>query len=119
VDHEARTAVLRSGRSIPYDALLLAVGARPYPALTEGVLFDPAHGRDTLASLAARPAGHTAVVVPTGVGWTLPAYELALLVSTRAGATVTLITAERTPLEAFGEPGTRLAREELEAAGWR
>ena len=117
VNHEARAAVLRSGEWIGYDALLLAVGARPYPALTEGVLFDPVHGRDTLTGLAARPAGHTAVVVPSGVGWTLPAYELALLLSTQPGATVTLVTAERTPLEAFGAPGAQLAREELATAG--
>ena len=97
--------------------LLLAVGARPYPALSEGVLFDPAHGRDVLARLAADPAGHTAVVVPPGVGWALPAYELALLLSTQPGAVVTLVTAETAPLEAFGRPGTALVREECHAAG--
>jgi sulfide:quinone oxidoreductase len=117
VEHDDHAAVLRSGRRIGYDVLLLAVGARPYPALSEGVLFDPAHGRDVLARLAADPAGHTAVVVPPGVGWTLPAYELALLLSTRPGAAVTLVTAETAPLEAFGRPGTALAREELDAAG--
>jgi sulfide:quinone oxidoreductase len=117
VDHEGRAVVLGSGRRVEYDVLLLAVGARPYPALSEGVLFDPAHGRDVLERLAADPAGHTAVVVPPGVGWTLPAYELALLLSTQPGAVVTLVTAETAPLEVFGRPGTALAREELETAG--
>ena len=117
VDHPARAAVTRSGRRIRYDALLVAIGARPVPALAHGVLFDPARGHDALTELARRPGGHTAVVVPPGVGWTLPAYELALMLSTRPGATVTLVTAEHTPLEAFGAPGARLAREELGAAG--
>ncbi len=117
VDHPVRTAVVRSGRRIRYDALLLAVGARPYPALAHGVVFDPAGGDDTLTAFARRPAGHTAVVVPPGVEWTLPAYELALMLSTQPGATVTLVTAEHTPLAAFGEAGARTARDELATAG--
>jgi sulfide:quinone oxidoreductase len=117
VDHSDGTVVVHSGRRIGYDALLIATGSRLDPAMSEGVVFDPAHGPDTLASLAAQAAGHTAVVVPDGVGWTLPAYELALMLSAQQGGEVTLVTAERTPLEAFGRPGARLAREELEAAG--
>ncbi len=117
VDYPARAAVTRSGRRIRYDALLVAIGARPVPCLAHGVLFNPARGQDTLTELARRPGGHTAVVVPPGVGWTLPAYELALMLSTQPGATVTLVTAEHTPLEAFGDPGARLAREELGTAG--
>jgi sulfide:quinone oxidoreductase len=117
VDGGDRAVTLHSGRRIGYDVLLVATGARPYPAMSEGVLFDPRHGPHVLATLAAHPQGHTAVVVPAGVGWALPAYELALLLSAQPGADVTLVTAERTPLEAFGEPGARLAREELEVAG--
>jgi sulfide:quinone oxidoreductase len=117
VDPVHRAAVLRSGRRIGYDVLLLATGSRPYPAMSEGVLFDPTHGPAVLETLAAQPAGRTAVVVPPGVGWTLPAYELALALSTRPGAEVTLVTAEREPLEAFGSAGARLAREELGSAG--
>jgi sulfide:quinone oxidoreductase len=117
VDHDRHAAILQSGRRVDYDILLVAVGSRPYPALPEGVLFDPAHGPDTLRDLAANPAGHTAIVVPTGVGWTLPAYELALILATHEGARVTLVTAERAPLEAFGDAGARLAREELAASG--
>ncbi|MGX6450263.1 FAD-dependent oxidoreductase, partial [Patulibacter sp. S7RM1-6] len=47
-----------------------------------------------------------AVVVPPGVGWTLPAYEIALLLAHAApdGATrVTVLTAEDAPLQAFGD----------------
>src|SRR3954447_23295111 len=62
VDAPARTVVLGSGASLPYDTLLIATGARPYPAFTHGITFDREHeaaGFDELLSdIDARLAPH-------------------------------------------------------------
>jgi sulfide:quinone oxidoreductase len=99
IAHEVLTA---GGMVLGYERLLLAPGARlslPYAntrTLGFGVL------PETLAG-----SGSLAIVVPAGVSWTLPAYELALL-SAGYGRDVRVITAETSPLEAFG-PATRTA----------
>ena len=112
VEPERRLAVLDSGESLPYDVLVVAVGAHAVPAYDHGIVFDrelkAAVFDEALGDLAAGLAGGVAFVVPPGAGWTLPAYELALMTaawrpaSTAPDMTVTLITAERRPLEAFG-----------------
>src|SRR5256885_16736600 len=74
--------VLQSGASLHYDTLIVATGAQPYPAFTHGITFDREHDAaefdELLADVDARLAPHVAIVVPEHVGWTLPAYELAL-----------------------------------------
>src|SRR3954452_4625674 len=76
--------VVRTGAGlIAYDALLACAGGRPYPAFQDGVTFDremaPEDFDEALADLGEGLAPHVAVVVPDGVVWTLPAYEVALL----------------------------------------
>ena len=61
-----------------------------------------------------------AIVVPPGATWTLPAYELALMLAALDHPPhLTLVTPEHEPLEAFGPPATALARGEMAAAGVR
>jgi sulfide:quinone oxidoreductase len=127
VDAEARTVVLRSGAELAYDTLILAIGARPYPAFAHGVTFDreqdAASFDELLADVDARLARRVAVVVPEHVGWTLPAYELALSTAAYgrrpAGREVhvTLVTHERQPLAAFGTTASRAVAEVLGEAG--
>ncbi|HEX7299542.1 MAG TPA: FAD-dependent oxidoreductase [Solirubrobacteraceae bacterium] len=122
VERDDRTVRLQSGDELAYDVLVLAVGAFPYPAYDHGVCFERAHDADALdelvADLRAGLAPRIAIVVPPGCAWTLPAYELALMVAARAKPTeLTLVTAEHEPLSAFGAPAAELARTELEAAG--
>jgi sulfide:quinone oxidoreductase len=108
---EERVVVLDSGRRLPYDILVLAVGARAVPPFEHGVLFDRRADAsafdEALGDLGAGLAGGMAVVVPPGAGWTLPAYELALATAQWGRdrgleLPVTLVTAERRPLGAFG-----------------
>ena len=127
IDAAAHQVVLGSGASIEYDTLLVATGAHPYPAFAHGITFDREHDGaefdELLADVDARLAPHVAIVVPQHVGWTLPAYELAL--STAAYGrrphgrqiAVTLVTHERQPLAAFGTTASRAVAEILDEAG--
>lgn len=99
VDVHERVAVTANGDRRPYDELIVATGAPsalPY-ASTRTVGFGPLPDR-----LASEGAGKVAIVVPPGTGWTLPAYELALLVAGSRPGPVEVVTAEHRPLEAFG-----------------
>jgi sulfide:quinone oxidoreductase len=112
---------LRGGGTLGYDVLVLALGATPYRALGYGLLHDPVRGGAALrrmrTELESEPGSHVAVVVPRAVGWTLPAYELALMLSGLRATRVSLVTAEREPLEAFGPPASAMVRDELALDG--
>jgi hypothetical protein len=61
-----------------------------------------------------------AIVAPRRSTWTLPAYELALqlgALDVPARPRLTIVTAEREPLAAFGPAAGAMIRGELEAAG--
>src|SRR6266540_3786557 len=109
VERDDRVVRLQSGAELSYDVLVLAVGAFPYPAYEHGVCFERAHHAEgfdeVLADLRAGLAECVAIVVPPGCTWTLPAYELALMVAAQVGPReLTLVTAENEPLSAFGAP---------------
>jgi sulfide:quinone oxidoreductase len=120
--HALETA---SGMDIIYDVLLVALGATPYPAFEHGVSFErelsPEDFDDVLADLGDGIAPRVAIVVPDGVSWSLPAYELALLTSAWAQrahperSCVTLVTHEPAPLAAFGARVSTEVAELLEA----
>ena len=126
VDGAEHRAVLRSGAALEYDTLLLATGARPYPAFAHGITFDREYDaagfHELLADVDARLAPHIAIVVPEHVGWTLPAYELALSIAAYGRrpqgrrVAVTLVTHEPQPLAAFGTTASRMVAEVLDAA---
>jgi len=104
VDAGTREVYTAGGGTLEYERLLLAPGARralAYGAtrtLGFGVLPD---------ALAAKLSGSVTIVVPAGVSWTLPAYQLALL-SAHGGRDVRVLTAEDVVMEAFG-PATHAA----------
>src|SRR5262245_55659503 len=80
VDRAHRRVALRSGAVVPYDVLVLAVGAVAYPAFDHGVLFDrarnPAGFDALLRDLRSGLARSAVVAVPRRASWALPAYEL-------------------------------------------
>src|SRR4051794_39333145 len=127
VDGARRTAVLRSGAELPYDTLLAAIGGRSYPAFTHGITFDREHDAaefdELLSDVDARLAPRVAIVVPEHVGWTLPAYELALSIAACGRSAysrpvaVTIVTHERQPLAAFGTTASRAVADVLDEAG--
>ena len=80
---DAREVDTRDGPPVPYDALLLAVGARPEPALAGGISFagprDVLAIRETIEALAPGRRHTIAFVATADTAWTLPLYELALM----------------------------------------
>jgi sulfide:quinone oxidoreductase len=115
--HIARTA---AGAELTYDVLLLAMGARPRPAVEGALTFrgpaDTELIRGLLREIDGGDVRRIAVAVPLGAVWALPAYELALLIAGYAdareieGVEVALVTPEEEPLQLFGSNASAAAR---------
>ena len=111
VDTAAGTVTIDGGEQLPYDSLLLALGAKPVAAYPSATTFTPAEPDALTGLLRDLEEGYSssvAFVVPTGPVWPFPAYELALLTAREAGGMaegvkVTVVTPERRALEAFGD----------------
>jgi sulfide:quinone oxidoreductase len=120
VDAPAKRIGLDDGSELDYDALLVCVGARPRPAFASALTFDglgdPHHLTTLLDEMS--DGQHLAFVVPPGVSWSLPVYELALMSRRRlerrdaTEARVSVVTPEARPLALFG-PAASSAVEEL------
>lgn len=125
VDPDVHRAHLSDDRILDYDVLLLAAGARRVPPFEHVQTFradEPGAIGGLLADLEEGWSKSVAFVVPPGVNWTLPAYELALLTAGQirsmgmSETQITLITPEARPLELFGRRSSAAARELLDRA---
>jgi sulfide:quinone oxidoreductase len=113
VDPGARTVRTSAGTELGYDALLIALGARPVPAVPGALTFADEDGAGALGKLlerlGRRNSKRLAFVIPPAATWSLAAYELALMTAAErsarrlSGVEVALITHETAPLELFGE----------------
>jgi sulfide:quinone oxidoreductase len=116
VDATGRAVETAAGARVPFDSLVVAVGARRRPALEGSLVFDDAAGigafRDLLGDLRDGSVRSVAFAVPGATAWVLPLYELALqtAVATAGGAALTLVTPEEDPLTLFGRPARRRVR---------
>ena len=120
VDVERRRAGTRESGLLGFDALLVAVGARPGPVLPGALRFagerDAATLRGALSSLGEAP--RVLFTTGAGVGWTLPLYELALLAAARhPGASIAVVTPEQRPAAVFGPAASREVTHRLTEAG--
>jgi sulfide:quinone oxidoreductase len=118
---------LADGSKLGYDAALVAVGARQRPAYREAITFR-ASGEDleidrVLRESAEEEPGRIAFVVPPGVSWPLPLYELALMSRRRAEELrldeleFVVVTPESAPLIMFGPLASQAVAELLGARG--
>jgi sulfide:quinone oxidoreductase len=123
---DAREVDTRDGPPVPYDALLLAVGARPEPALAGAISFagprDVLAVRETIEALTPGRLHTIAFVAMAGTSWTLPLYELALMTAEygrRRGLdlAIEVISSESAPLGVFGAEARAAVRRRLDDAG--
>jgi sulfide:quinone oxidoreductase len=126
VSPEARSVYTSRGRTLEYDALVVASGTRTYEGVQGAVTFGgPADTRAIemlLEDLSNGLARRVVFAVPTGVSWTLPLYELALLTAERCraadvSANLTFVTPEESPLGVFGGEVTSTIRTLLDDQG--
>jgi sulfide:quinone oxidoreductase len=112
VEADRGRVILGSGRTLSYDALVLACGARPEEALSGSLTFrgeeDEGAVRALLSELREGSVGSAVFALPGGVAWPLALYELALLAAAHVAADVSfspllsLVTPETAPLAHFG-----------------
>ena len=112
VDPERRVIRTQDAAELDYDALVLALGARPYARYRHAVTIDDRHMDEALHGLIqdieAGLLDSVAFVAPGRMAWPLPLYELALMTAGRAedaGAKLqtTILTSEEHPLAIFGQ----------------
>jgi len=102
---------LASGGVARYDELVLATGARSAGAVPGATVYrdhrDSGSIAQLLGDLRAGTVRSVVFTAPSGVAWTLPLYELALLTAREIDAhglfaTVTIVTPEAAALQVFG-----------------
>jgi sulfide:quinone oxidoreductase len=123
---EERAVLTAGGERIPFDALVLAIGARPVEALPGALTFrgrrDVPALRELLDELVSGAARSVALALPSERTWSLPLYELALLMAVHlrdegAEAKITIVTPEEQPLERFGSAAAEAIVPMLAARG--
>jgi len=111
VDASHRRVRTSGGRTLDYEALLIAVGCGRLETLPDAITFSGSKSstdiRRLLQSAARGEVKRLVFAVPPGVSWPLPAYELALMTSAHffeheIDVSTALVTPESRPVEAFG-----------------
>lgn len=106
---------LSDGTKLTYDVAVMCVGAKAEPAYASATTLrsweEPLAIDEALAAAASHSSRTIAFVVPPGVSWPLPLYELAMLAQLRAAEQgldlkTTIVTPEPEPLAIFGPPAT-------------
>ena len=128
VDAGGHRALADDGASVPYDWLLLALGAHAEEAVPGALTFrgpeDVSRLHSALERLHAGEPLRVAFVASADTAWTLPAYELALITARWAaerGLAIEpwLVTHEQRALGVFGEDASNSVTELLDEAGVR
>jgi sulfide:quinone oxidoreductase len=125
-DPEAKQIVLSDGSTVQYDVLVLALGARPLPAIPGALTFrgpkDSVELADLLERVVVRELRRLVFTMPAGSTWPLPLYELALLTGEYLAehltyAELTVVTPEEQPLGLFGTKASEAMAMLLETRG--
>ena len=111
-----------AGEDVPYDKLLVAVGARRRPVIDGGAITFGGPADVAAVSAALEGASQLAFVLPAATIWPLPVYELAMLAAADLrdrgmAPEITVVTAETEPLWLFGPEASVAVRELLAERG--
>jgi sulfide:quinone oxidoreductase len=127
VDPAKHHVFSRDGDYVPYDILVVAIGARPREAVPGALTFrGPMSAgivEQAIGRIALDPSQRLVFAAPPGVRWLLPLYELALLSAATlrdrgiAEPDIAVATGEHQPLEVFGPAASEALRSELDRAG--
>jgi sulfide:quinone oxidoreductase len=125
VDPDRRYVRGSDGTEIDYDVLVLATGAIARPAYREALTFsdtDPVLLNGLLRDIEQGYCASLALVVPPSGSWSLPVYELALLIARHADSAeielpMAVVTPEPAPLAIFGRQASDAVSEMLLRAG--
>jgi sulfide:quinone oxidoreductase len=123
VSPDDKSATISGEELIRYDALVVACGAEARPVVPGALVFggpqDVEELRKLVDAIDRGDVRSVAFAIPASVGWTLPAYELALLTARRADprVVVSLVTPEEQPLAAFGGEASVEVRRLLDESG--
>lgn len=126
VDPEAQTLKLADESEMPFDSALICIGARPVAALQDALTIVVSREPPSIDGLLRSAAGHRskrlALVVPSGVSWPLPIYELALMAERRGrelglDLEYAVLTPESAPLIMFGRIASDAVTELLRGRG--
>lgn len=126
VDATTRTVRLGGGEEAAFDALVVACGAAHAEAVPGALTFPGLGAVDDLRALlddiAHDRVKRVAFALPSGAGWPLPIYELALLTAAEverhgAGTRIMLVTPESDPLGLFGRAASAAVRDLLRQRG--
>ncbi len=127
VDPARQVVHTGQGDELAYEALVVALGAKPEPAYPHATTFrggpdaEAVHG--LLQDLEGGYLRRIAFVVPPGAAWPLPLYELALMTAERARSLslrdveIALVTPEDRPLGVFGVTASDAVAALLDEAG--
>ncbi|MGH3367356.1 MAG: FAD-dependent oxidoreductase [Nocardioidaceae bacterium] len=129
VEHERHLVVTKDGDEIPFDKLVLALGAHPEREWDSDGVLTYHDGRDgpqyrlLLHQIREGRINQLAFVKPAGPSWPLPLYDLVLMTAAdcaahdRSDAELSLITPEPEPLRIFGHTASAAVRSLLEERG--
>ena len=127
VEPEEHRVVTGRGERVPFELLVVAAGARSVETLPGAIVLRSQGDRRHLALVLDEVARGTlrrlVFAVPAGQGWSLPAYELALLAAATlrargsGDAELAVVTPEPKPLALFGSQGSQAVERLLDEAG--
>ena len=128
VDTAGRRVLTVGGSELVYDSLLVAVGARREPVFGDkAIVFrgdqdaEAMHG--LIQDIEGGYAKRVVFIVPSGVTWPLPLYELAMMTAHRAKemgqgeVSLLFVTPEEIPLAVFGQKASAAVQRALDEAG--
>ena len=132
VDTSGRRVALKDGSHLDYEHVIVCVGGEARGVLENAHTFrvfgEPLEIDSLIDQALAHPSKRLALVVPPGVTWSLPIYELALMTRRRAEESMrnelrlAIVTPEEAPLALFGSVpseavGEMLSVREIEFIG--